>query len=154
MQHRPALFTGPGAKLRGVILSGIACLALAAYAVLPGGTSASWAAVYAQSAAKSTTSKVSGKFTSNGKKPLKGQPVTVTFKDKDGDVIKTVKVKLDGKGQFKVNAPKGAAKVSVSSNKSGVKVSQTFAIKKGQDVSVTAVLPPKGSGLLPGIFPY
>jgi hypothetical protein len=153
MAHRPGLFTGRAAKLRGVVLS-VACLALLAFVVLPSSSQVSFAAVYAKSAAKAASSTISGTFTKNGKTPLKGQKVKIVFKDATGKVIKTVTVKLDRNGEFDVRAPRGAAEVTIKASKGGVNASQTFPVKRGHDLEITAVLPPKNSGLLPGIFPY
>ena len=153
MGHRAAMFSGRGAKARAVALSVLACLALAVF-ILPSTSDVSIAAVYSQAAAKASGSTVAGTFTSNGKTPLKGQRVTLVFKDKRGHVIRRQTVVLNRKGEFKVTAPRGSKKVTVQATRRGVKVHGTFNIKPGKDLSVTAVVPPKHGSLLPGIFPY
>jgi hypothetical protein len=153
MDQRPAMFSRRTSKVRALVLSAVACLAALAL-VLPSGASVSMAAVYANSAAKAHGSTVSGKFTTNGKSPLKGQKVSLVFKDARGHVVRRETVTLNKQGKFDDKAPKGAAKVTIQTSKGGVKVNHTFQVRKGKDLEVTAVVPRKGSGILPGIFPY
>lgn len=154
MSHHQALGTFMDAprRLVAAACTVLALLLLAAYVALPAGN-VTWAAQYhAVAAAKKSV--VAGSVTDGAGKAVRGAKATLVFRARGGRVIQRVTITPNRRGDFRVRTPRGAAKVALTIVHGRRKVTRSFGVSATRSLEITAALPPRGSGLLPGLFPY
>lgn len=131
----------------------LALLLLVAYVAVPA-PAPSMAAQYTATASGKAP-RVRGEVTNGAGKTVKGAKLVLVFRARDNDVIKTVAPpSVSSLGKFSVRSPRRAVKVVVRVSKGSRKVVRTFALRPNASLEITAAIPPRGSGLLPGLFPY
>ncbi|GAC1320591.1 MAG: hypothetical protein NVSMB25_13210 [Thermoleophilaceae bacterium] len=88
--------------------------------------------------------------------PVRRALITVRVRNSSGRVIARVHVRTDKLGRFAVKLPGRANHVRVvfTVTANGRSTTRVLQARPGQAIDVTAVFPPRNSGLLPGVFPY
>jgi len=88
--------------------------------------------------------------------PMAKARVRLVFRSENGRAVKTVTVRTDKRGRFKVPVPRGSARVVLTAYEAGGSRTArgTLKIRANRSVKATVIFPGRGGGLLPSIFPY
>jgi hypothetical protein len=138
----------------------VAVLALTAYVSAPSWPDASLAAEYASASGRTL---VTGVVKTSSGRPIRSARVRLVFSGRRVDSVQAagrlvVTTRVNRRGRFATVVPKGATRVRVTiATRSGSTTrtaSDTFKIRRGAALKITAVFPPRRAGVLPGLFPY
>lgn len=148
-------FPGRIRPLLAAAASGLALLAIAAYVSVP--TLADPTVSMAYEATASATPTLSGFVKKPSGTPVRKAGVRLTFRAGNRRVLQNRVVRPPRDGRFRVGIPRGTRilQLRIRSVRGGGRVVRDgFRVRPGRSMSVTAVFPPRGSGIFPGLFPY
>jgi len=145
-------FRSPVRVLLAAACSLLAVGAVAAYTTAPVAENPSLNATY--SLARSTEhGAVQGVVKSAGKIARTARVVVAPY-SRNGRALRVKRMRVNRHGRFFASLQAEAASVTVTIRVGARTVRATFKVVRGRTINLTAVFPPRRSGLIPGLFPY